>query len=757
MGARSHSRMVTLKFVGGRALAALVGLTAAGGCGSFPAEHGDDPDVASAQQRMAPNSASSGHEGRSGGGDRHCEHPGSQSLDGSCNNLRYPQWGAVGTPFLFLTGQRYQRGLDEVLDFMREEPVAPGEPNDFPYTPTEEAPDGTCGPSGFEPPCEYTIVTEAIHGLGPRRHANARTLSNALHGLDTPFAPPERRPTPTGVTHLAVRFLQLLAHDVEGIEASATPRRSRHGFPNQSDPENPTVLAGVPVLDPNDLFNIVPIYTPTGVPEPPTFRTIILSSLDPKLVASSQGPALEFENAGTPYIDADTIYGHSRATLDVLRSNQRGEFLLTELVSPAVGPIPPLAVPGLPPSLAATNLRDEAAIDGVEAFTPSFIDERNLSNIGLAALDVIWLRFHNLQAAQCQLLRPELDPTSSTGDEALFECARRRVIAVFQHVVFDELVPAFTGRPLPEYQGYRHGVYPQSTLEAILGPLSAHSAAGELSPIAHPDGTWDDRLQVELPGQPSPPPGAFPFIGALFPTPAASAAFYFALAGIPTPLGDPSDPSTPWALAEDPMSQLVRGLAYFAHDANDLTIVDALRNIPANYGLDLVANSIVRAQQLGLANYYEVRQRLVRGPERRLYGRPGCPRWLEWQDDQDDPVACFEAITEDAELAAQIREQLLNPYLGVAAKIKYLPIFTGVLMEPKLPGSIFGRVGRALMEDLLVRSRDGDRFYYRNQLSQQEQAEIESYSMADVVRAVLGPDVGVQDDVFHVPPPGFFD
>ena len=82
--------------------------------------------------------------------------------------------------------------------------------------------------------------------------------------------------------------------------------------------------------------------------------------------------------------------------------------------------------------------------------------------------------------------------------------------------------------------------------------------------------------------------------------------------------------------------------------------------------------------------------------------------------------------------------------------------FTGVVMEPKLCNGMFGYTGRALIEDQFARARDADRFYYRNQSSRSEEAQVDEYTMAKVIRAVLGDTVGVQDDVFHLPPPGVF-
>jgi hypothetical protein len=484
---------------------------------------------------------------------------------------------------------------------------------------------------------------------------------------------------------------------------------------------------------------------------------MIVSGPIPERVREHGSDSLEFANDATPFVDGDMLYGHSEVALDVLRSHTGGQFLFQPLASPQVGPIPPLPVPSLPPSLAATGLRDPADVDGIETWTPSLMDDRDLSTIGTTAVHMVWLRLHNAQAQLCEARHPELDPASPAGDDALFECARAWTLAIYQHVIFDEFLPTLTGRALPRYRGYRPHVDPQSALEVVLGPLSLHSTPGELVPIARADGTWDVRMQIQLPGQPSPPPGVFPFIGSLFPTRAASASFYFALAGIPTPLGNPNNPATPWQLVEDPLAQVFRGLAFVAHEANDLTTIDSQRNIPANYGLDLIANSAFRNQQLGAVNYYEIREQILSGAERRIYGRPGCPRWLEHADQTDDPVACFEVITGNATLAAQVRERLLHPLLGVKAKVKNLPLFSGVLMESKFPGSIFGVTGRALIEDQFRRSRDADRHYYRNQFCDSDQAEVDSYSMAQVIRTVLGPDVGVQDDVFHVPPPGFFD
>lgn len=48
----------------------------------------------------------------------HCDANAPQSLDGGCNNLRFPRLGAVDTPLLYLAGQHYARVLSNALHDM---------------------------------------------------------------------------------------------------------------------------------------------------------------------------------------------------------------------------------------------------------------------------------------------------------------------------------------------------------------------------------------------------------------------------------------------------------------------------------------------------------------------------------------------------------------------------------------------------------------------------------------------------------------
>jgi len=102
---------------------------------------------------------------------------------------------------------------------------------------------------------------------------------------------------------------------------------------------------------------------------------------------------------------------------------------------------------------------------------------------------------------------------------------------------------------------------PQASLEAIPGPLSFAQHPGRTQSHCQSGRHCRRALAGGASRATQPAAGYFPFIGILFPTESATAAFYLALSGIPTPLGDPGDPATRWVLTEDPVAQLIRGLA----------------------------------------------------------------------------------------------------------------------------------------------------------------------------------------------------
>lgn len=72
--------------------------------------------------------------------------------------------------------------------------------------------------------------------------------------------------------------------------------------------------------------------------------------------------------------------------------------------------------------------------------SPLLGDSRVNEQVNLAVMHTLWMREHNRVAAELANLNP------GWSDEALFQEARRIVIAEMQHVTYNEFLPIILGR-----------------------------------------------------------------------------------------------------------------------------------------------------------------------------------------------------------------------------------------------------------------------------------------------------------------------
>ena len=97
-------------------------------------------------------------------------------------------------------------------------------------------------------------------------------------------------------------------------------------------------------------------------------------------------------------------------------------------------------------------------------------DIRANENPSLTAVHTLFIREHNRLAGRVAAANP------TWTDDQIFQAARRYVIALLQHITYDEYLPALLGSPLPGYTGYKAGVNPTIATEfSTVGFRVGHS------------------------------------------------------------------------------------------------------------------------------------------------------------------------------------------------------------------------------------------------------------------------------------------
>ena len=152
----------------------------------------------------------------------------------------------------------------------------------------------------------------------------------------------------------------------------------------------------------------------------------------------------------------------------------------------------------------------------------------------------------------------------------------------------------------------------------------------------------------------------------------------------------------------------------------DTLVVDDVRNFlfgpPGAGGFDLASLNIQRGRDHGLPDYNQVRQ-----------------------DMGLEPVASFDEITSDPEVAAALEE--------LYGDVNNVDVWVGALAEDHVAGSSLGELNQTILVDQFERIRDGDRLWYQNVLSGEGLRRVENTSLADVIERNTEID-GLQDNVF---------
>jgi hypothetical protein len=332
---------------------------------------------------------------------------------------------------------------------------------------------------------------------------------------------------------------------------------------------------------------------------------------------------------------------------------------------------------------------------------PSFIagDPRVNEQIGLTAAHTLFVREHNslaqeiagrIEAGDSKILEL-LEHSGLEENEFIYESARKVVGAQIQQVTYEEYLPLLIGKNLVEdYSGYDESVDPRISVE--FANVSFRVGHSQLSPeIArvNPDGTSAGDVSLQE-------------------------AFF-----------------TPQRVVDNGADSVAVGLTTKQAQAVDNLVIDSVRNFlfPANTGgFDLAAVNIQRGRDVGLPSYNDAR---------RGFGLQPAAAFLTTDRQQ--------GITSDPEVAAR--------FASIYDSVEDVDFWIGGISEDAVNGGLVGELFSTVLTDQFTRLRDGDRFFYLNNLEELSilDQDFEQATLANIIRNNTDEDYIIQDNAFIVP------
>jgi len=410
-------------------------------------------------------------------------------------------------------------------------------------------------------------------------------------------------------------------------------------------------------------------------------------------------------NDATAYLDLSQLYSPIASNASSLRTHVGGKLLLgnyTGSVDPATGfPPVPFHFENILPSWPQAEVVLAAGLypPSNPQLNPAQIfaggDPRVGENVALDLFHLLFTREHNRLAAS--LAQQHHD----WSDEKLYQEARRLNIAQYQNIVLYQYFPSEFGQYFANQVGPYMGYDP---LLEVSTPIVFSTAAFRYGHSSLHDYAARDSCGVGyLFGQSGETP--LPFLGET---------------------GGPITPTDTLAEAGS-YENVIRGLIAQQTSEVDELITDSIRNIQNVVvvgGADIFALDIHRGRLNGIPNYGTLRHAYHDVPERNIYGRPGCPASNAYSQN-DDPIGCFNYVTSDSALAAQLKT--------LYGKVNRIDAIIGGLAESHAPGSSVSYTFGNIIAETYGRIRDGDRFWFENSLDFHEVNQIRAVSMKDLL------------------------
>jgi hypothetical protein len=159
------------------------------------------------------------------------------------------------------------------------------------------------------------------------------------------------------------------------------------------------------------------------------------------------------------YIDCSIIYSSDPVAANQLRKFEDGMMWMTNWTVSANGSswIPEIENYVIYNQLPSGNQINVEYDPAINEDVPPYLaevggDVRDQENSHLSTIVNVFLRNHNYHAAMIK------DQYPKWSDDQIYEMARAINQAEYQQVVYDELIPAYSGMPLTPYTGYNSSV-----------------------------------------------------------------------------------------------------------------------------------------------------------------------------------------------------------------------------------------------------------------------------------------------------------
>uniref|UniRef100_A0A8C6XMV9 NAD(P)H oxidase (H2O2-forming) n=1 Tax=Naja naja TaxID=35670 RepID=A0A8C6XMV9_NAJNA len=386
----------------------------------------------------------------------------------------------------------------------------------------------------------------------------------------------------------------------------------------------------------------------------------------------------EMVNGVTGWLDGSAIYGSSHAWSDSLRSFSQGKLLSGKK-------------DGFPKQVEENSLMwkalDPATGKGGTQGIFDFGNAKGNENVFLQAVSIVWFRYHNHWAEKLA------KQNTSWSDEDLFQHARKRVIAIYQNIVFYEWLPNVLEKTsLKGYEGYKQHVDSRISPEFLVASalfLGTKVPSG----VYMRNANCSFRNVTDADGHSSP---ALRLCNNYW-----------------------SRQNPNLQTAED-IDDLLLGMSSQITKQEDNVVVEDLRDYW--YGtvkfsrMDFVASWIQRGRDIGLSTYNKVRE---------FFGLQPAKKWTDINHKNQTILESTRDLYGD-------RLESLEMLLG------------GMLEENE---TLF----RAILEDQFVRLRDGDRFWFENPknglFTSEEIVAIKNTTFSHVLAAVMYTE-NIQANVF---------